>query len=93
MIDQPTASLCEWTCCAQSTTTSLEVALRYAASASPILMRLKLRSFMERGADISFCSTFPAESEVIYPPQTYMLPECSRTIEGLTVIDAVVTVT
>ena len=48
-----------------STTPKLEVALRYAASASPILLRLHTRSFIERGADISFCSAFPDESEVV----------------------------
>ena len=35
-----------------STTPTLEVAMRYAASASPILLRLRTRTF-ERGADIS----------------------------------------
>ena len=67
-------------------------AMRYAASASPMLLRLKLRSFMECGADISFLSAFPAESEVVYPPMTFILPECQREVEGITVIDAVVTV-
>ena len=57
-----------------STTSSLEVAMRYAASASPMLLRLKLRSFMECGADISFLSAFPAESEVVYPPMTFIKP-------------------
>lgn len=75
-----------------STTSELEVAMRYAASASPVLLRLKLRNFMECGADISFCSAFPAESEVIYPPQTFILPHRCRELEGITVVDAVVTV-
>ena len=57
-----------------------------------MLLRLKLRSFMECGADISFLSAFPAESEVVYPPMTFILPERQREVEGITVIDAVVTV-
>ena len=75
-----------------STTSSLEVALRYASSEKPILLRLKLRNFMERGADISFCSAFPAESEVVYPPMTFMLPERIREIDNITVVDAAVAV-
>ena len=75
-----------------STTTSLEVALRYAASENPVLLRLHVRSFMQRGADVSFCSAFPAENEVLYPPQTFILPSHSREIEGITVVDAEVTV-
>ena len=104
-----------------STTSSLEVALRYAASAAPVLLRLRIKNFMECGADISFCSAFPAESEVppycdrsivkiiteiqpssrgcvarvqvVFPPQTFILPEGrGREVEGITVIDAAVTV-
>ena len=57
-----------------------------------MLLRLKINTFVERGADISFCSAFPAESEVVYPPMTFMLPLYSRTIENVTVIDAAVRV-
>ena len=76
-----------------STTSSLAVALRYASSASPVLLRLQLRSFMERGATIAFCSAFPAESEVVYPPMTYVKPVGeARELGGITVVDAHVTV-
>ena len=72
-----------------STTPTLEVAMRYAASASPILLRLRTRNFIERGADISFCSAFPAENEVVYTPLTFILPKGPpRVVEGLTCIDA-----
>ena len=80
-----------------SATTSLEVALRYAtseSSESPMLLRLRLRSFLQCGADISFCSTFPAEHEVIYPPQTFIKPDREpRIIENITVIDADIAIT
>jgi hypothetical protein len=76
-----------------STTTSVEVALMYAASESPTLLRLRITNFMQRGADIAFCSAFPAENEVLYPPQTFILPDGQpREIEGVTVVDASVTV-
>lgn len=75
-----------------STTTSLEVALRYATSATPVIVRLKIANFMQRGADISFCSAYPAEKEVVYPPQTFILPERRNVIEGVTIVDAQVTV-
>ena len=75
-----------------STTSSLAVALAYASSAAPVVLRLQPRSFMEHGATIAFCSAFPAESEVIYPPMTFLLPSRSREVEGVTVVDAVVSV-
>ena len=75
-----------------STTSSLEVALRYASSAMPMLLRLKVSTFVERGADISFCSAFPAESEVVYPPMTFMLPLYRRDIDNVTVIDVAIRV-
>ena len=82
-----------------STTSSLHVALEYAAATSPTLrtthtlLQLQLRNGLQRGADISFLSAFPAEKEVVYPPLTLIQPEGEpREIEGITVIDAMVTV-
>ena len=75
-----------------STTPSIEVALRYAASAAPILLRLRIDNFLQHGASTAFCPAFPDESEVVYPPQTFMLPERLREIHGVTVIDAAVNV-
>ena len=57
-----------------STTSDLRVAMRYCASEQCVLLRLCTRSFMERGADISYLSAFPAENEVLYPPLTYLQP-------------------
>lgn len=54
-----------------STTPSLQVALTYAASTSPVLLQLHVRNFMERSADISFLSAFPAEEKVLYPLLTF----------------------
>jgi hypothetical protein len=53
-------------------------------------VRIKVRNFMERGADIAWLSAFPAENEVVFAPLTYILPDpdgVNETIEGLQVID------
>ena len=58
-----------------STTTSLEVALKYSvpgASHSSILMQINTRTFLDRGADLSYLSAFPREREFLYPPLTYL---------------------
>jgi len=44
-----------------STTTSLDVAVRYSASRTPLLLRLRTPNFMQRGASIAFLSAFPVE--------------------------------
>ena len=61
-------------CAPMSTTSSLRVALQYAASAAPLVFRLRTESFMERGADLAFLSAFPLEAELLYPPLTYLRP-------------------
>ena len=57
-----------------STTSSLKIAMEYAASEHSLLMRLITSSFMARGPDISFLSAFPAEKEFLFPPLTYLKP-------------------
>jgi hypothetical protein len=57
-----------------STTTSIEVALSYSTSASPVLMRFRISTFMQMGADLGFLSAFPAEAERLFPPLTYLEP-------------------
>jgi len=64
-----------------STTTKLSVAVSYAQSLAPVLLRVRTRSFMSRGADLSWCSAFPAEAEVVYPPLTYLQFDALHTIE------------
>mmetsp|Transcript_30784 Transcript_30784/g.50910 ORF Transcript_30784/g.50910 Transcript_30784/m.50910 type:complete len:184 (+) Transcript_30784:92-643(+) len=49
-----------------STTTELKVAVRYSSSTSSVLLRLRAKSFMSHGADISYLSAFPAEREFLY---------------------------
>ena len=60
-----------------STTPSLAVALGYANSARPLLMRLSARA-MSKGADIGFLSVYPKEQESLYPPLTFLTPRSSE---------------
>lgn len=56
-----------------SATASITTALEYAASQhSGVVLRLRTRSSMERGADISFLSAFPHEKEFLLPPLVYL---------------------
>jgi len=76
-----------------STSSDLSIAVRYAASAHALLLRLDTCNLMERGADISFLSVFPSEREYLFPPLVYLDPtgevethddgECSFTIVGV----------
>ena len=81
-----------------STTNDLSVAVEYSASRmtsrSSVLLRMVTKSFIERGADISYLSAFPGEAEVLFPPLTYLKPS-GRTEEvdtgdaSFTIIDVV----
>ena len=42
--------------------------------------QVRSNSFMNRGADISWCSAFPAEREYLYPPLTYLKPTQRREV-------------
>mmetsp|Transcript_28835 Transcript_28835/g.78720 ORF Transcript_28835/g.78720 Transcript_28835/m.78720 type:complete len:123 (+) Transcript_28835:135-503(+) len=57
-----------------STTSNLAVAVQYSLSPSSLILKLKTNSFMERGANLSWVSAFPAEAEVLFPPLTFLHP-------------------
>jgi len=61
-----------------STTTSLEVAIKYGVpktkNGSSLLFKIKVANALKHGADLSWLSAFPGEAEVLYPPLTYLLP-------------------
>ena len=59
-----------------STTTDLRVAVQYSLGATntALLFKLHTKSFMDRGADLSFLSAFPLEREYLYPPLTFLHP-------------------
>ena len=56
-----------------STTYDLKIALKYSASYSAVLLRLRTSNFLMRGADITYLSAFPGEREC----------ELSSSIKGL----------
>jgi hypothetical protein len=66
-----------------STTRDLKVAMQYASSEHAVILRLRTKGFMGRGADIAFLSCFPAESEVLFPPLTYLGPVREKDEHGL----------
>ena len=57
-----------------STTTELGVAARYSLSRHSVLFKIVSPGFMTTGAEIQWLSAFPAESEILYPPLTYLKP-------------------
>jgi len=57
-----------------STTANLAIAVQYALSKHALLFRITTTSFMQRGADLSFLSAFPAEVEYLYQPLTFLRP-------------------
>ena len=62
-----------------STTSDLEVAIRYSSAAQSLLFKVKTESFMQRGASIQYLSAFPNEEEFLYPPLTFLKPTGKRT--------------
>ena len=57
-----------------STTLDLNVAVRYCLSPQSLLFKIVVTNFMSMGADVHWLSAFPKESEVLYPPLTYLEP-------------------
>jgi hypothetical protein len=60
-----------------STTRDLNVALKYGIGLEydSVLFRIKVTSKVKMGADLQWLSAFPQESEVLYPPLTYLSPD------------------
>ena len=57
-----------------STTTNLEVAVRYSLSRQSLLLKIVSPNFMTTGAELQWLSAFPGEAEILYPPLTYLKP-------------------
>ena len=57
-----------------STTTKLNVAVRYSLSRHSLLFKIVASNFMVYGADLGWLSAFPGEAEVLFPPLTYLQP-------------------
>jgi len=76
-----------------STTPDIGTAIRYAVSAVPLLLKLRTSNFVERGVSLAFLSVFPEETEVCFPPLTYLSftgKVAQHTVDGceITVIEA-----
>mmetsp|Transcript_12605 Transcript_12605/g.30943 ORF Transcript_12605/g.30943 Transcript_12605/m.30943 type:complete len:104 (+) Transcript_12605:349-660(+) len=71
-----------------STTTEFSVAVTYAMSSEAVVFKVVTMNSLQRGADIQFLSAFAAESEVLFPPLTYLQPLEGRKqviqLEGIT---------
>lgn len=57
-----------------SATSRLEVAVRYASSGAPLLLKIATSAFINRGADLAWLSCFAEEAEYLFPPLTYLEP-------------------
>lgn len=57
-----------------STTQDLAVAVRYCLSAKSLIFKVVSTGFMTMGAEVQWISAFPGESEILYPPLTYLKP-------------------
>ena len=56
-----------------STTTSFDVAVQYGTCATgSLLFKIVVPTALQHGANLQWCSAFPTESEVLYPPLTYL---------------------
>lgn len=63
-----------------STTLVQDVAVDFAFSRAPMLLKLETKDFMSRGADITFLSVYPGESETLFPPLTFLRPIARETV-------------
>jgi len=75
-----------------STTPSLRTVASYSQSDAPLLLKIKIDSPMDYGADISWLSMFPEEKECLYPPLTFLKPIRVQPIRGLDGKGEVITV-
>ena len=57
-----------------SASTDRGVAVGFAVSKCPLVLRIEADNFMSRGANVAFLSVYPKEKEVLYPPLTYLQP-------------------
>lgn len=59
-----------------STSSDFRVALMTYSNKAQVRLLFKIvtQSFMDRGADLTYLSAFPGETEFLYPPMTYLQP-------------------
>lgn len=59
-----------------STTADLQIAVRYSrgSTSGVLIFLINAETFMQVGADLTYCSAFPEEKEFLYPPLTFLSP-------------------
>lgn len=57
-----------------STTSSLTVAALYSISSESLLFKIVTANNLQRGADLTWVSAFPAEAEILFSPLTFLQP-------------------
>lgn len=57
---------CEFSCL--STSPLKEVAIEFAVGKTSLIFQIETIDFFDRGANVSFLSVYPEESEILYPP-------------------------
>ena len=58
-----------------STTSDLNVAIEYGTcSTGSLILKIQVPDALASGADLEWLSAFPTESEVLYPPLTFLRP-------------------
>jgi hypothetical protein len=70
-----------------STTADFKIAVQYSIgedSGQSLIMKIRTKDFVMRGADLSYLSAFPDEEEVLFPPLTYLRPTgfCTKVVHG-----------
>merc|ERR1719491_1603616 len=68
-----------------STSEDRSVALKYAASDSPLILCFKTKG-LNKGISLKFRSVYPKEEEYLYPPGTYLTLEDVTDEDGYRII-------
>ena len=67
-----------------STTSELSVALQYGSCEhGSVLFRIVVRDDLMHGADLRWISAFPCDSEVLYPPLTFLRPDKNKEVQDV----------
>eukprot|EP00747_Dinoflagellata_sp_TGD_P151343 gnl/TRDRNA2_/TRDRNA2_177205_c1_seq14.p1 gnl/TRDRNA2_/TRDRNA2_177205_c1~~gnl/TRDRNA2_/TRDRNA2_177205_c1_seq14.p1 ORF type:complete len:197 (+),score=37.87 gnl/TRDRNA2_/TRDRNA2_177205_c1_seq14:70-591(+) len=68
-----------------STSADKSVAIKYAASESPLIFRYKAQG-LAKGVSIKFLSLYPKEEEYLYPPGTLLNWQSTEVLDGYTTV-------
>ena len=63
-----------------STTCDFKTAVDFCMSANSLIFCIQTKNKLQRGVDLAWISAFPGESEVLFPPLTYLQPTGRRQV-------------